>query len=238
MNAVEFSNEFDIYYNNVTSNQAPPLDEYEKSVFLTNAQEAILKSYFNPKGNQLQEGFDDSQKRQIDFSSLVVTKTCEKTTGEKINRNSTLYKLPDKEDNIFQIVLETLIVNNNGVTEDRVIVPIHYMEYSRLMNKPYKQPLKNQAWRLISRGNNKPLFEIITRHSDEITKYSIRYVKRPKPIILMDLEELGDDLSIQGITEQTDCELDPIVHKEILERAVAMAKIAYETMQSPQQPNE
>ena len=33
----EFSNEFDILYNNVASNQAPGLDEYEKAVFLTNA---------------------------------------------------------------------------------------------------------------------------------------------------------------------------------------------------------
>ena len=35
----EVSNEFDILYNNVTSNQAPGLDEYEKSVFLTKAQD-------------------------------------------------------------------------------------------------------------------------------------------------------------------------------------------------------
>jgi hypothetical protein len=33
----EFSDEFDIYYNNITSNQAPGLNEYEKSVFLTEA---------------------------------------------------------------------------------------------------------------------------------------------------------------------------------------------------------
>lgn len=35
MTLEEFSNEFDILYNNITSNQAPPLDEYEKSVLLT-----------------------------------------------------------------------------------------------------------------------------------------------------------------------------------------------------------
>mgnify|MGYP006975185555 CR=1 FL=1 len=31
----EFSNEFDVLYQNITSNQAPGLDEYEKSVFLS-----------------------------------------------------------------------------------------------------------------------------------------------------------------------------------------------------------
>lgn len=61
MTTTEFSNEFDILYNNITSNQAPGLDEYEKSVFLTRAQEDILKGYFNPKTNKIQEGFDSSE---------------------------------------------------------------------------------------------------------------------------------------------------------------------------------
>ena len=58
MTIQEFSNEFDVLYNNIMSNQAPGLDEYEKSVFLTKAQNEILKNYFNPKGNKYQEGFD------------------------------------------------------------------------------------------------------------------------------------------------------------------------------------
>jgi hypothetical protein len=37
MTTTEFSNEFDILYNSITSNMAPGLDEYEKSVFLTRA---------------------------------------------------------------------------------------------------------------------------------------------------------------------------------------------------------
>ena len=48
MTTQEFSNEFDVLYNNIMSNQAPGLDEYEKSVFLTKAQLEILKNYFNP----------------------------------------------------------------------------------------------------------------------------------------------------------------------------------------------
>ena len=41
MDIKEFSNEFDVLYNNIMSNQAPGLDEYEKSVFLTKAQDYI-----------------------------------------------------------------------------------------------------------------------------------------------------------------------------------------------------
>ena len=71
MTTQEFSNEFDVLYNNIMSNQAPGLDEYEKSVFLTKAQSEILKNYFNPKGNKYGQGFDESAKRQIDFSTLM-----------------------------------------------------------------------------------------------------------------------------------------------------------------------
>lgn len=56
MNVVEFSNSFDILYNNIMSNAAPGINEYEKSVLLTKAQDEILKNYFNPQGNKYQEG--------------------------------------------------------------------------------------------------------------------------------------------------------------------------------------
>lgn len=56
MTTQEFSSEFDILYNNIMSNAAPGLDEYEKSVFLTKAQEEILKNYFNPKVINIRRG--------------------------------------------------------------------------------------------------------------------------------------------------------------------------------------
>ena len=48
MTPEEFSNQFDLQFNNVASNQAPGLTEYEKSVFLTKAQNEIVKNYFSP----------------------------------------------------------------------------------------------------------------------------------------------------------------------------------------------
>ena len=75
MKVDEFSNEFDILYNNITSNQAPGLDEYEKSVFLTKAQDEIIKSYFNPRLNKTQEGFDGNERRLFNIG-YKITKKC------------------------------------------------------------------------------------------------------------------------------------------------------------------
>ena len=73
MTANEFSAEFDLLYNNISSNQAPGLNEFEKSQFLTKAQNEIIKNYFTSVqgGNKYQQGIEDSNKRLSDFSCLI-----------------------------------------------------------------------------------------------------------------------------------------------------------------------
>ena len=297
----EFSNEFDVLYNSITSNQAPGLDEYEKSVFLTKAQDEIIKGYFNPRTNKTQEGFDGNERRQIDFSMIMRSKIYEpKTVIEKgevsesteevqplslsvtnipivnvseinqyivnnnmdvINReiNSdgetqvTLTPFKDSffdlrpetksvvlEDDILMFTNEYVVVNRHNKDTRLIVVPINYMEYSRLMSKPYKRPLKSQAWRLLDNSDSTKKAEIVVGPGDNIEKYVIRYVKRPRAIIIDRLPEgtsldgyFGSDATgkpttdpnkaVQGIT----CELDPILHPEILQRAVELAKAAY-----------
>lgn len=53
----------------------------------------------------------------------------------------------------------------------------------------------------------------------------MRYVKKPKPIILDDISDMG--VTIDGIDKITECELAEELHSEILQRAVELAKSAY-----------
>lgn len=228
MTTQEFSNEFDVLYNNIMSNQAPGLDEYEKSVFLTKAQSEILKNYFNPKGNKYQEGFDDSEKRQIDFSTLIKAVKPSAYAGRsyvKFDDRSQLFQMPS---DILFVLNETAFNTVDGVNRLINIVPINFDEYSRIISKPYKQPLKNQGWRLFqSAGGVDFISEIIVKTGSTLTNYKVRYVKRPKPIILTNLADTYSNVSIEGLTTVTECELDPILHPEILQRAVELAKAAY-----------
>lgn len=229
MTTQEFSNEFDVLYNNIMSNQAPGLDEYEKSVFLTKAQLEILKNYFNPKGNKYGQGFDENAKRQIDFSTLItVTKPTEYSPSGgyvKFDDRSQLYKMPQD----IQLMLnETGINTVDGVKRLISIIPMNYEEYARLMSKPWKQPLKNQGWRLFRSTNGVDFIsEVVIKYNSSLTDYKIRYVKRPKPIILANLADEYSNVSIEGLNTVTECELDPILHPEILQRAVELAKSAY-----------
>nr|DAJ98364.1 MAG TPA: hypothetical protein [Crassvirales sp.] len=224
MSVEEMDNVFDVLYNNITSNQAPGLNAYEKSVFLTKGQDEILKNYFNPKskGNTTQDGFDENAKRQVDFSMLTSVET--KSSGFEdplfdTRENTKSVGLPSK---LMFAINEVVEVTRNNKQVILQVIPIKFNEYSRLMCKPYKRPLKYQAWRLTN-NNTSNKADIIIGPSDTLTKYTIRYVRRPNPIIVSDL----DGLTIENKSTATECELDPILHEEILQRAVELAKVAW-----------
>lgn len=323
MTISEFSNGFDLYYNNITSNQAPGLNEWEKSMFLTKAEKEVTLNHFtaNSKGNNIGQGFDDSAKRQADFSVLMKTGKCgllgsfgkdvfsytftfgdtvrtlynvtfeDNTTLEPVDvpegTYTALYQggylmtmvkgtlvrivgnnVPtvnctmkveficsriDPRSGTYSFPEDTFIIINEALyTKDKKIlqvIPLRYDEYTRLMSKPFKRPNKNQAWRLMNSGEvtngsvSNKYVEIIVNAWDEdnLDLYNVRYIRVPKPLILVP----SDDLSIDGylgkdvngnyvkvgdstaVTQGIDCELDPILHEEILQRAVELAKIAW-----------
>lgn len=224
MTTTEFSDQFDVLYNNITSNQAPGLNEYEKSIFLTKAQNELVKDYFNPKGNKYQEGFDGSLKRMMDFSSLIEVKVLSKNTyPSTVNLDSRgiIYDYPS---DVFIPINETIVLGNKQLQ----VLPISYMEYIRLMSKPYKRPLKNQCWKLVVKSHSalkNVSVEIILPVDSEITTYTLRYVKTLSPIILSDLTSEG--VTIEGISKVTNCALPKEAHEEILQRAIELAKNAY-----------
>jgi hypothetical protein len=91
------------------------------------------------------------------------------------------------------------------------------------MSKAYTQPLKKQAWRLFQNdSNNDSIAEIVPDESvKSITSYKLRYIKRPSPIVLVNLA--SDNLSIDGVSSETSCKLNPILHMEILNKAFDLA---------------
>lgn len=130
--------------------------------------------------------------------------------------------------------------------KEYVIVPISYREYDREMSKPYAQPLKKQAWRLFQNNTMGfdfdseliPKFNVVQHIADPEQPgfntgdvqlvYKIRYIRRPKPIIL---EDLPNGLEIDGETSESSCELNPIIHIDILNKAVELALATRSRMQ-------
>lgn len=225
------------------------LDEYEKSVLLTQAQDIIVKSYFDGTLNQQGQGFDDSARRQIDFSSLITVEDLAPFSptvsvpgaAQPFDERGVLFQIPSE---VLYVLNEKLIVSTTMSTSGGgrptvskkifVVVPISFKEYDREMSKPYAQPLKKQAWRLFQdKGTNNydTVTELIPKQNitqqgdgsnvgDVVFTYRLRFIRRPQPIIL---ESLPDGLEIDGVSTETPCELNPILHMDILTKAVELA---------------
>lgn len=227
MSIEEFSNEFDTLLNSYST--VPPygdenklditLDEYEKSVFLTKAQEEIVVESYTGK-NQFGEGFERTEEIRRYLSDLVKTVVLsDKLTGHVgLSKTSMFFQLPE---DVWFITYESATLKDERLGcldgEEATIVPVTQDEYYRIAKNPFRGPSKGRAVRLdIGDG----VIEIVSDYN--IGKYLVRYLSRPKPIVLVDLGEL----SVNGVKVRTECELNPVIHRAILERAVRLAIIS------------
>lgn len=212
MNTSEFSNEFDVLLNS-HSGYSIELDEYEKSVLLTEAQELFVRELYRgvPQG----ESFEKTEEMRRSLDSLIKTVRLNPSQGVILTENSTVYNLP--ADTWF-ITYEAAVLDDPNVgclngTEIQVI-PMTQDEYHRSSRNPFRKPSERKAIRL---DNGYLKVEIVSEYN--LSTYIVRYFSRPKPIILANLE----GVSINGQTNKTECELNSVTHRAILERAVQLA---------------
>lgn len=224
MTVEELNNEFDIHYNSIAGQSSPNLDLYEKSIFFTKAQLELVKDYYDPQSNRKQKGFEASEKRRTDLKELIKNykSLIYFSDNNAIDSNSKFFNIPN---DVFIITNEKGIIKDTGCFEGKSlnIKPMTQDEYNIQIDNPFKRPNEKVAWRLdFSKINNNKVVEIVTPYKIE---YNLRYIKYPKPIILGDLDILfpSENLSIDGQTSPSTCELDIEIHKEIVDRAVELA---------------
>lgn len=230
MSTQEFSYAFDTLLNSYalkaqfgdqTSLATISLDEYEKSVFLTKAQEEIIVNLYNGR-NAYGEAFETTEEMRRYLETLVQTKVYsieEKSEGTGVSEDSIFFVLP--EDLAF-ITMEQIQYDDESLgcynEKTASVYPVTQDEYNKIKNNPFRGPTKYKAIRLDS-GKNK--VELISKY--KIKKYMLRYLAKPTPIILVDLPK---DVSINGKQSRTDCALNSVLHNIILDRAVQLAAIS------------
>lgn len=229
MTITEFSNEFDILFDNVASKGAPGLDLYEKSVYLTKAQLELVKTHYSPD-NKYRKAVEGSEKRRVDLKELLrhYNGTDIITSLNGISNDSKFFSIPD---DVFLILQELAIINSCSTLKSVSVKPKTYDEYNVQIKNPFKRPDSNLVWRLdFSEQNDFQNVELISPY--EIVSYQIRYIKYPSPIILTDLSDngefSGEGLSIDGQTDPQTSELHFSFHPEILDRAVQLAVRDYD----------
>lgn len=202
MTTSEFSNEFDILYNNISSNAAPGVTEYEKSVFLTMAQEDFIKEVY--KNYEYNEEIREYIQNQVTTARV-------KQNNVLFSITNTYYIIPD---NLMFLVSSYKYIKN----EEIPVIIIPQDQFLKIKKNPFKTTNKNRIIGIMM-GNTIYTYEQPLIESSVSSFLYIVYVKKPEPIILTNLK----DVTINGYTEIKECELPTSVHYDILKRAVQLA---------------
>ena len=216
MNVQEFSNSFDtllqpyITKESFSEQNNLAFDEYEKSIFLTKAQEQIVL--------ELYQELEQSEEIRKYLSNLIKTDNYV-PVGEQdetlINSNFKSYKVEISNDILFMIYEQCTLNDENNCINGRIVsvVPTIHDDLDKVLKNPFKSPNSRKVIRLDF--DNK--IELISKYN--VSNYKVRYLKKPNPIILVKLE----DLNIDKKQEVSNGETNPILHERIVQRAVQLA---------------
>ena len=176
----EWSVNFDILYNNISSNQAPGLTEYEKSVFLTQAQEAVILDLYKGTSG---DAFETTEEVTSDDSS-----TSEDGDEDVVIVNSKKQYSTDEHGNVtisFEISHEDIrgaLFNLLGIYEEEdnewYWVTNVYDDYFIFENwagdKLYKQSYVVDGDNVSLSGDRQEVFKMILSESEKLAIEKMR----------------------------------------------------------------
>jgi hypothetical protein len=223
-----------VTYDALYSQSAPGFVDPEASIILTKAQWYYVLQRINPKSNRNMEGFEETEIRIQELSSLV------KDSGDAIPPISQLTNptgtLPGET--LWAIPVDCMLPIYEGCTTNTkqcgitppvynriMTIPISHDEYNLNYSNPYKKPWTDGTegiiWRL-EHGTQpvntveRKIHGIITDGSFSITNYYMRYIKYPEDI----------QINLSTPSSQVNCKLDPISHQSICDIAVKLLSAA------------
>lgn len=225
IDSVWIRDRFNLQYNNIFSNQAPGLVDYEISMYLTMAHIEIIDEY--SANVDLFEKYRSILTSYIIEDKLLVASQPTKLTDRGID-----YQTFEFTENYWRILKEyaKTVVNTVGIP----IKPITYDGFNTMSANPFKKPNGLKGWRLDinsdpstdSKRDVKILYKRMSL-ADYITEYDVVYLVTPKSF----------DLESDTIPNSLD--INPFLCEKIINRAVELSTRDYRdnTLQSQVQIN-
>lgn len=227
MTTQEFSDAFDTLvssyrrfkdFDNKEVLDSVEFNEYEKSYFLTKAQDELVIALYNGK-NVSGESFESTEELRRYLSNLVkearlqpITNTSGLVIG--IGSNSKFFTLPQ---DLWYITYEAVDIEGArcSALSPMDVYPVTQDDYNKTKRNPFRGANDRRALRLdLSDG----VIEIVCKYI--VKDYYVRYLRKPKPIVLVNMP---NNLTIDGVGKKSECELHEALHQRILERAVIEA---------------
>jgi hypothetical protein len=222
MDANEMAYQFDILYDKISSESSPGYTNREKSVFLTKAQTVFIDRYQSHE-------YASKRARDLDNIKVTVSLTTPSSTQDVGKPFGVRYNLPN--DFLYSMSEEVVIASSNECLDgNRVrVVPKREDEYAIQIHNPFKKPsivgsAGDLIWRMVYRDyvdttNNNAVtkrVDLITDGVATISEYILTYLKTPVDVVPVLLSD-------SSTTTQSDCELNPSCHPDIVEIAVRIA---------------
>ena len=193
-------------------------NEYEKSYFLTKAQDELVIALYNGR-NVSGESFESTEELRRYLSNLIrearlkpITNTSGLVIG--IGSNSKFFTLPQ---DLWYITYEAVDIDGArcSALSPMDVYPVTQDDYNKTKRNPFRGANDRRALRLdLSDG----VIEIVCKYI--VKDYYVRYLRKPKPIVLVNMP---NNLTIDGVGKKSECELHEALHQRILERAVTEA---------------
>lgn len=199
----EFFEEFKFKYDGASMG-GPDLDKYEISLLLTQA----VKDFTEIAVDRFE--IDEDSRRIVSFllkyhnGSISIDNTFDK----KIKKYNV--SLPDK---MVRLLREEPSLK--GCVEYPEVIVARIDEVNTFINNSFKRPNKRKVLKIEKDKSFISVFSAV-----ELVGYKITYLPEITPIILEDLE---DELSIEGINTATETILPSYVHSKLIDIAVIKA---------------
>ena len=226
--------QFDLLWNNIMSNQAPGLSDYEISLFLTQAEKAVVIALYN--GTAV-DSFEETEEVTDYLAPLVRQVTMDSETEDSVPHivdGSQVFKIDESNGKLLARTYESCVLDGydcDGPTRNVVVVPVTQDEFWRTSRNPFRGPNSRKVLRLVYDRYNAPegetqssvskYSELVCASGHSVQSYTVRYIAFPPPIIVSDL---AYGLTIDGESSQMECILNPQLHDRIVLEAVNTAK--------------
>lgn len=227
MSTEELSNAFDVLvasykrfkdFDNQEILDSIEFDEYEKSYYLTKAQNDLVIALYSGK-NVSGESFESTEELRRYLANIVEEKTIYPISGSSgtpvgMGSNSKFFTLPS---DCWYITYEAVNLSNAKCSAytPMDVYPVTQDDYNKTKRNPFRGPNDRRALRLdLSDG----VVEIVCKYS--ISSYYVRYLRKPQPIVLRDMP---NGLTVDGRNTESGCELHEALHQKIVDMAVSEA---------------
>lgn len=188
---------------------------YDVAFFLNAGQDDLIEGFYSNRINPRSRYFEMDERARAMLGLLIESTTIAAaafdSTSPELHDNAIFASLPA---NFLYALEEGCTVQysdcNSTLTSIKSrILPITHDEYSININNVYKKPWRKLVWRMdFGDSDGRKKHELIYGDDSTITFYRLRYLRTPAVI---------------DITNGVDCELNVILHEEVVDRAVAKA---------------